>query len=154
MQQCCRAESNRVDQSASATKRSATKLSCAAPLHSAATAVSLWRHLCCHCVNSCCSLPLPLCHIASFGAFAHACLLPALPCPALPLVDCLLFCRVKTPGGNLVFQYRVKKANLPKCGDCHEDLSGVSQQANQCNNATMQQQSASNEATATDKSTT
>lgn len=37
---------------------------------------------------------------------------------------CLL-CRVKTPGGKLVFQTATKIASVAKCGDCGAKLSGV-----------------------------
>ncbi len=32
---------------------------------------------------------------------------------------------VKTPGGKLVYQHKDKTANVPKCGDCGLNLSGV-----------------------------
>jgi len=32
---------------------------------------------------------------------------------------------VKTPGGRLTFQYTVKGANGPKCGDCGSKLQGI-----------------------------
>ena len=33
--------------------------------------------------------------------------------------------KVKTPGGKLVFQYLQKKSNIPRCGDCGNDLQGI-----------------------------
>jgi large subunit ribosomal protein L34e len=32
---------------------------------------------------------------------------------------------VRTPGGKLVYQYRAKKAAVPKCGDCGHALNGI-----------------------------
>jgi large subunit ribosomal protein L34e len=32
---------------------------------------------------------------------------------------------IKTPGGRLLYQYRTKIANGPKCGDCGTEIQGV-----------------------------
>eukprot|EP00029_Vermamoeba_vermiformis_P003653 TRINITY_DN14192_c0_g1_i1.p1 TRINITY_DN14192_c0_g1~~TRINITY_DN14192_c0_g1_i1.p1 ORF type:complete len:118 (-),score=27.18 TRINITY_DN14192_c0_g1_i1:222-575(-) len=32
---------------------------------------------------------------------------------------------IKTPGGRLLYQYRTKTANGPKCGDCGTEIQGV-----------------------------
>jgi large subunit ribosomal protein L34e len=33
--------------------------------------------------------------------------------------------KVKTPGGRLTVQYRLKKAKGPRCGDCGQTLAGI-----------------------------
>eukprot|EP00657_Telonema_sp_P-1_P001798 TRINITY_DN144_c0_g1_i1.p1 TRINITY_DN144_c0_g1~~TRINITY_DN144_c0_g1_i1.p1 ORF type:complete len:113 (-),score=34.89 TRINITY_DN144_c0_g1_i1:251-589(-) len=33
--------------------------------------------------------------------------------------------KVKTPGGKITLHHVAKKANAPKCGDCHKALQGI-----------------------------